>query len=98
MEHALIALVSLSMTLTIYFDRTRRKDMETGFARIEKRVDERFEQVDKRFEQVDKQFEQVDKRFGEINESIRALVLSVVDLARAVGRTEGRTEALLATE
>ena len=33
MEHALIALVSLSVTLTNYFDRVRRKDMRSSSPR-----------------------------------------------------------------
>ena len=40
MEQAIIALVSLSLTLTIYLDRTRRVDMAAGFARLDGRIDE----------------------------------------------------------
>ena len=98
MEHALIALVSLSVTLTIYFDRVHRKDMSDRFTRIEKQFDKRFEEMDKRFEQVDKRFEQVDKRFEQVNESIRGLTASVIELARGVGRVEGRTEVLVTAE
>ena len=127
MEQALIALVSLGVTLTIYFDRVRRKDMSDGFARVEKHVDKRFEAVDKQFEAVDKQFEAVDKQFEQVqrqikqvnkqvdkrfeqvqlqinesnkqvNESIGGLTKSVVELARGVGRAEGRTELLAAAE
>ena len=109
MEHALIALVSLSVTLTIYFDRVHRKDMRTGFARIDKQfdaVDKQFEQVqlqiDKRFEQVQRQIKQVNKQvqrqIKQVNESIGALNVSVVELARGVGRAEGRTEVLATAE
>ena len=109
MEHALIALVSLSVTLTIYFDRVHRKDMRTGFARMEKQfdaVDKRFEQVQLQIKQVNKQvnkrFEQVQLQINEsnkqVNESIRGLTKSVVELARGVGRAEGRTEVLVTAE
>ena len=40
MEQAIIALVSLSLTLTIYLDRARRVDMAAGFARLDGRIDE----------------------------------------------------------
>ena len=95
MEHALIALVSLSVTLTIYFDRVHRKDMRTGFARMEKQFDKRFEEMDKRFEQVQLQINESNKQ---VNESIGGLTKSVVELARGVGRVEGRTEVLVTAE
>ena len=40
MEQAIIALLSLSLTLTIYLDRGRRADMAAGFARLDGRIDE----------------------------------------------------------
>ncbi|HET7506784.1 MAG TPA: hypothetical protein VFJ53_00350 [Solirubrobacterales bacterium] len=42
--------------------------MKEGFAKVDKRADERFAEVDQRFEQVDKRFEQVDKRFDKVDE------------------------------
>ncbi len=95
MEHALIALVSLSVTLTIYFDRVQRKDMRTGFARVDKRFEQIQLQIDKRFEQVQLQINESNKQ---VNESIGGLTKSVVELARGVGRAEGRTEVLVTTE
>jgi archaellum component FlaC len=49
------------------------KKLTNGFAtkkdiaRLEAKMNKRFEQVDKRFEQVDKRFEQVDKRFEQVD-------------------------------
>jgi predicted nuclease with TOPRIM domain len=41
--------------------------IKVAIVRLEKRMDERFEQVDKPFEQVDKRLEQIDKRFDQID-------------------------------
>ena len=67
MEQAIISLVGLGLALMIYLDRAHRAEVRAGFAQMDKRIDERFEQVDKRFEQVDNRFEQVDKRFEQVD-------------------------------
>ena len=102
MEQAIISLVGLGLALMIYLDRAHRAEVRAGFAQMDKRIDERFDQVDKRFEQVDNRFEQIDKKIefsaGRTDARINELNRSVIGLAQSVGRVEGRTEVLTTVE
>ena len=88
MEQAIIALVSLSLTLTIYLDRTRRVDMAAGFARLDGRID------DLRTEMTG----HIDDLRKEMTAGFAAQTTALVDLAQSVGRVEGRTETLVVAE
>jgi hypothetical protein len=57
-----------------------KTEMREGFARMEARfterfddVDRRFDDVDRRFGDVDKRFEQVDKRFEQVDKRMERL-------------------------
>ena len=88
MEQAIIALVSLSLTLTIYLDRTRRVDMAAGFARLDGRINDVRTEMNGRIDDLRK----------EITAGFAAQTTARVDLAQSVGRVEGRTETLAAAE
>ena len=88
MEQAIIALVSLSLTLTIYLDRTRRVDMAAGFARLDGRIDDLRTEMDGHIADLRK----------EMTAGFAAQTTALVDLAQSVGRVEGRTETLVVAE
>ena len=88
MEQAIIALVSLSLTLTIYLDRTRRVDMAAGFARLDGRIDDLRTEMDGHIDDLRK----------EMTAGFAAQTTALVDLAQSVGRVEGRTETLVVAE
>ena len=88
MEQAIIALVSLSLTLTIYLDRTRRVDMAAGFARLDGRINDVRTEMNGRIDDLRK----------EMTAGFAAQTTALVDLAQSVGRVEGRTETLVAAE
>lgn len=58
-------------------------------ARINGRMDERFEQIDKRFEQMDKRLEQHDQRMDRIEEDMKMYVNTLVE---EMGRMEARMD------
>ena len=88
MEQAIIALVSVSLTLTIYLDRTRRVDMAAGFARLDGRINDVRTEMNGR----------IDDLRTEMTAGFAAQTTALVDLAQSVGRVEGRTETLVAAE
>ena len=88
MEQAIIALVSLSLTLTIYLDRTRRVDMAARFARLDGRIDDLRTEMDGHIDDLRK----------EMTAGFAAQTTALVDLAQSVGRVEGRTETLVVAE
>ena len=88
MEQAIIALVSVSLTLTIYLDRTRRVDMAAGFARLDGRINDVRTEMDGHIDDLRK----------EMTAGFAAQTTALVDLAQSVGRVEGRTETLVVAE
>ena len=99
MEQAIIALVSLSLTLTIYLDRARRVDMATGFARLGGRIDELRTDMDGRIDDLRTEMDgRIDDLRTEMHAGFAAQTTALVDLAQSVGRVEGRTETLVAAE
>ena len=88
MEQAIIALVSLSLTLTIYLDRTRRVDMAAGFARLDGRINDVRTEMNGHIDDLRK----------EMTAEFAAQTTALVDLAQSVGRVEGRTETLVVAE
>jgi tetrahydromethanopterin S-methyltransferase subunit G len=64
-------------------EQTRRNsdDLATIKARldrVERSMEQRFDQVDKKFDQVDKRFDQLDKRFDGLAKSLPGIVSEVV--------------------
>lgn len=106
MEQAIIALVSLSLTLTIYLDRTRRVDMAAGFARLDGRIDELRTETTAGFVRLDGRIDKlrtettgrIDDLRKEMTAGFATHTTALVDLAQSVGRVEGRTETLAAAE
>lgn len=62
-------------------------------ARINGRMDERFEQVDKRFEQVDKRFEQIDKRLDQHDKRMDCMEKDMKMYVNALVEEIGNVEA-----
>ena len=91
MEQAIISLVGFGLALMIYLDRVRRADFE----RLEHGLEQRLEQVETKIDQVETKIEdsarRTDRRINKLNRS-------VIELAKSVGRVEGRTEVLSAVE
>ena len=81
MEQAIIALVSLSLTLTIYLDRTRRVDMAAGFARLDGRIN------DVRTETT-AGFARLDGRIDDLRDELRT------EMTAGFARLDGRIDEL----
>ena len=102
-------IVGIGFALMIYLDRARRRestelrgdmtglrsdmtglrqDMTAGFAALRQELNDRIESSARR----------TDNRIKEVNRSANRLNRSVIELARSVGRVEGRTETLAAVE
>ncbi|MCY3926163.1 MAG: hypothetical protein OXG52_11785 [bacterium] len=102
MEQAILALVSFSITLTLYLDRQRRIDMRVQTAAIDRRFAEQTAAINRRFAEqtaaIDKQFSRSEKRLNKavkrLDARIDELNRSVVELANKMGQVEGRTEVL----
>ena len=84
MEQAIISLVGFGLALMIYLDRVRRADFE----RLDHGLEQRLDQVETKIEDSAKR---TDRRINKLNRS-------VIELAKSVGRVEGRTEVLSAVE
>lgn len=91
MEQAILALVSFSITLTLYLDRQRRIDMRVQTAAIDRRFAEQTAAIDKQFSRSEKRLNKAVKR---LDARIDELNRSVVELANKMGQVEGRTEVL----
>lgn len=88
MEQAIISLVGFGLALMIYLDRVRRADFE----RLEHGLEQRLDQVDTKIEtKIEDSAKRTDRRINKLNRS-------VIELAKSVGRVEGRTEVLSAVE
>ena len=84
MEQAIISLVGFGLALMIYLDRVRRADFE----RLEHGLEQRLDQIETKIEDSARR---TDRRINKLNRS-------VIELAKSVGRVEGRTEVLSAVE
>ena len=84
MEQAIISLVGFGLALMIYLDRVRRADFE----RLDHGLEQRLDQVETKIEDSARR---TDRRINKLNRS-------VIELAKSVGRVEGRTEVLSAVE
>ena len=99
MEQAIIALVSVSLTLTIYLDRTRRVDMAAGFARLDGRINDVRTEMNGRIDDLRTEMHgHIDDLRKEMTAGFAAQTTALVDLAQSVGRVEGHTETLVAAE
>ncbi|WP_419848781.1 hypothetical protein [Candidatus Poriferisocius sp.] len=78
MEQAIIALLGVSITLTLYLDRGRRADLAQ--LRTEMRAD------------LAQLREETQAGFAQLHGRIDKLTKVVMDLCRRVGRLEGRAE------
>lgn len=78
MEQAIIALLGVSITLTLYLDRGRRADLAQ--LRTEMRAD------------LAQLREETQAGFAQLHGRIDKLTEVVMDLCRRVGRLEGRAE------
>ena len=88
MEQAIISLVGFGLALMIYLDRVRRADFE----RLEHGLEQRLDQVETKIEtKIEDSARRTDRRINKLNRS-------VIELAKSVGRVEGRTEVLSAVE
>ena len=97
MEQAILALLGISITLTLYLDRGRRADLaqlrtETneGFAQLRSEVHDGLKEV--RAENA-KLRDDMNQGFKQVHTRIDKLTDTVMDLCRRVGRLEGRAEA-----
>ena len=91
MEQAIIALLGISITLTLYLDRGRRADnaklrddMKEGFKEV--RAEARSDNTKLR--------DDMKEGFREVHSRLDQLTDVVMDLFRRVGRLEGRAEAM----
>ncbi len=91
MEQSIIALLGISITLTLYLDRGRRADnaklrddMKEGFKEV--RAEARSDNTKLR--------DDMKEGFREVHSRLDQLTDVVMDLFRRVGRLEGRAEAM----
>ena len=68
-----------------------RGDLETGLARLESRMDSKFDAVDTRFEAVDKRFDAVDKRFDAVDKRFEGVDKRFDQVEARLGVLEQRT-------
>lgn len=61
MEQTIIGLVGLGLALMLYLDRGHR----AGFARMDQKMDQKFERIEQKFERIDERFERLEHRFDE---------------------------------
>ncbi|MCY4256783.1 MAG: hypothetical protein OXE04_00605 [bacterium] len=105
MEQAILALLGVNITLMLYLDRGRRADIaqlrqetQAALARLEDKLDTKIDnglsqlesKMDTKLEQLESK---MDAGFNRVNARIDYLTEVVMDLARRVGRLEGRAEA-----
>ncbi|MCY4272099.1 MAG: hypothetical protein OXF00_05595 [bacterium] len=90
MDQAIIALLGVIITLMLYLDRGRRADIaqlrqetQSGLAQMGERLDNGLNQTR----------EEMQRGFAYLHKRIDKLTEAVLDLARRVGRLEGRAEA-----
>jgi len=100
-DQAILALLGVIITLMLYLDRSRRADTallrqetQAGLAQMETRMDKGLAQVREEVRLGDTQTrEEMQRGFAYLHERIDKLTEAVLDLARRVGRLEGRAEA-----
>ena len=101
-----VALTGLNLTLTTYFDRVRRGEttnlrgeMTDGFDKLRGEMTNGNDKL--RGETTNLRGEMTDgfnKLRGEMQAGFAAHTAALIDLAQSVGRVEGRTDTLVASE
>ena len=106
MEQAILTLVSLSVMLTLYLDRSRRSetrklraDTNEGFGTLRKEMNDGLGTLRKETTKAIKSSAStLSAQVDNLSARVDNLNASVIDLANKVGRVEGRTETLAAVE
>ena len=110
METAVLALVGLTLTVMIHLDRSRGKAMQNGFAELASALNQlrtemtenndklRTEMTDNNHRLRAEMTENNDKLRAETQAGFAANATALLELARNVGRVEGRTETLVTSQ
>lgn len=80
-----------------YFERgvnERFDGIKVEVARLEKRMDERFDRVDERFKQVDAEFDRIDKRFEQVDKRFEQMDKRFEQVDKRFDRVEGDIQEL----
>ena len=88
MEPAVLALVGLTLTVVIHLDRSRDKAMQKGFNALAGALNQLRTETT----------ENDDKLRAEMQTGFAANATALLELARNVGRVEGRTETLVTSQ
>ena len=102
MEPAILGILSLTVTIMLYLDRTRRnetkelrKDMNTGLTELRTDMNTGFAEQRKVTAKLRKEIRTASER---TDARIDQLTTTVINLAESLGQAKGRTETLIATE
>lgn len=86
-------MTTVMVTVIIYLDRTRRAEMNAGFARADTRMDQldnRMDRMEERMDRLDNRMDRMEERMDRLDERMDHLITIVIDLAKTVGELKGR--------
>ena len=99
MEPAVLALVGLTLTVVIHLDRSRDKAMQKGFNALAGALNQLRTETTGALNQLRTDMtENDDKLRAEMQTGFAANATALLELARNVGRVEGRTETLVTSQ